>query len=218
LPTAYTDLYAALYLLHKAVGNSAMNTNLETVTNGEVNFVYPGQSVGNGSINAPRYLLRRNERSSQLEAAQIMPLGLLRPVQLHYSAMNFISAFSIHSRISNSAESLKSWMGDGRIFFSAPLSLIKAFRMNIISTGSILLDSTFKIKKCKDFFISTFSRSKDSTKPLKSVSCSLNGESTFDSFPCRLSIFSYVFIFSFCSLYVRVLYGLSENLLLAPNL
>jgi hypothetical protein len=95
LPTAYTDLSAAFYLLHKAVGNSAMNTNLETVTNGAVNFLYPGQSVGNGAMNASRYWQRRNERSSLLEAVQIMPSGLLRPVQLHYSEINFSSAFAI---------------------------------------------------------------------------------------------------------------------------
>jgi hypothetical protein len=38
-------------------------------------------------------------------------------------------------------------MGDGLIFLKtpAPLSLIKTFRMNLISAGSISLDSTFKI-------------------------------------------------------------------------
>jgi hypothetical protein len=37
-------------------------------------------------------------------------------------------------------------IGDGRIFLktSAPLSLKKGFQKNIISTGSISLDSTFK--------------------------------------------------------------------------
>jgi hypothetical protein len=37
--------------------------------------------------------------------------------------------------------------GDGRIFLkiSSPLSLIKAFRMNLISVGSILLDSTCNV-------------------------------------------------------------------------
>jgi hypothetical protein len=97
-------------------------------------------------MNAPRYWQRRNERSSLLEAVQKMPSGLLRPVELHYSAINFSSAFAIHSRIANSCMRwrgmLKSShrMGDGQIFLkiSAPLSLIKAFRMNLISAGSIV--------------------------------------------------------------------------------
>jgi hypothetical protein len=39
----------------------------------------------------------------------------------------------------------ESWMGDGRIFLitSAPLSLSLSYRKNLISAGSILLDSTF---------------------------------------------------------------------------
>jgi hypothetical protein len=39
-------------------------------------------------------------------------------------------------------------MADGLIFLntSAPLSVIKAFRINLISAGSISLDSTFKAR------------------------------------------------------------------------
>ncbi len=51
-------------------------------------------------------------------------------------------------------------MGDRRIFLktSAPLSFIKAFRMNIISAGSISLDSTFK--KIEDQFKIPFMKAK----------------------------------------------------------
>jgi hypothetical protein len=45
-------------------------------------------------------------------------------------------------------------MGDGRIFFyiktSAPLSLMTTYRMSLISTGAVSLDSTFKTLR---FFI-----------------------------------------------------------------
>ncbi len=76
--------------------------------------------------------------------------------RLSYSTMNFIPALGICFRI---AKSCTRWrgifkgshrIGNGRIFLkktSAPLSSIKAFQMNLISAGSISLDSTFKALK-----------------------------------------------------------------------
>jgi hypothetical protein len=69
-----------------------------------------------------------------------------------YGAMNFIPALAVRFQISNSGTR---WRGifkglpqdGGRPDFSksfVPLSSIKACRMNLISAGSISLDSTFK--------------------------------------------------------------------------
>jgi hypothetical protein len=69
-----------------------------------------------------------------------------------YGAMNFIPALAIHFRVANSC---MKWCGiftglsqdgDRRIFLKtyAPLYLIKAFQMNLISAISISLDRTFK--------------------------------------------------------------------------
>jgi hypothetical protein len=94
--------------------------------------------------------LHHNERSALSKTAPKMPLGPMRKVQLWYGAMNFIPALAVHSRI---ADSYTRWRGifkglsqeGGRADFfkkiSAPLSLIKAFWMNLISAGSISLDS-----------------------------------------------------------------------------
>jgi hypothetical protein len=71
-----------------------------------------------------------------------------------YSMMNFVPLLGIQIKIANSCtrwycEALwyfkgLSQDGNGRIFLktSTPLSWIKIFRMNLISAGSILLDST----------------------------------------------------------------------------
>jgi hypothetical protein len=68
-------------------------------------------------------------------------------------AMNFIPTLVIRFRITNSCtswrgifEGLSQDGGRGAFFLktSAPLSLIKTFRMNLISAGSISLDSIFE--------------------------------------------------------------------------
>jgi hypothetical protein len=70
-----------------------------------------------------------------------------------YNAMNFIPALGMHSElpiaVRSGAESLKGSLRllDRRIFLKslAPLSLIKAFRINLISAESISQDNTFKL-------------------------------------------------------------------------
>ncbi len=68
-----------------------------------------------------------------------------------YGATNFIPALALAiqpTAVRRGAKSLKGShrMGNGQIFLktSAPLSLTKAFRMSLISAGSISLDSIFK--------------------------------------------------------------------------
>jgi hypothetical protein len=75
--------------------------------------------VGNGGMKASRYWQQRNEYSMLLESA---PAGI-----------------SIHT-------ALTGW-GTGGFFYkiSAPFSLINTCQMNLISAGSIAMDSTLKL-------------------------------------------------------------------------
>jgi hypothetical protein len=76
-----------------------------------------------------------------------LPIVIL---MFHTPSVNFFIISSIKVLSSEmDLESVKSShkMGDGRIFLkiSAPLSLINTNQMNLISAGSISLDSTFKM-------------------------------------------------------------------------
>ncbi len=68
-------------------------------------------------------------------------------------------------------------MGDGRIFLqiSVPYSLMTTYRMNLISAGSVSLDSTFKKREVAAFF---------SIPPFLAYLLSFNFHSYF--FPFRL--------------------------------
>ncbi len=92
-------------------------------------------SVGNGAMNTGGSSKRMGTLSSAFAKAGVM---------------NFIPSLEIRFRLANSCTrrrgSFKGLSQDGgwRIFLktSAPLSLIKAFRVNLISAGSMSLDST----------------------------------------------------------------------------
>jgi hypothetical protein len=91
----------------------------------------------------------------------MIPVAPLRPVQIHnvfniptaheFSCLCWeLQSNSQQLYVSGGGESFHGShrMGEGRIFrkISAPLSLINIYRMNLISAGSISLDSTFKLR------------------------------------------------------------------------
>jgi hypothetical protein len=60
LPTAHTDLSAAFYLLHKAVGNGAMN-KFGNCSQWRTELLITRMLLFSGTMNAPRYCQQRNE-------------------------------------------------------------------------------------------------------------------------------------------------------------
>jgi hypothetical protein len=68
----HTELSAAFYLLHTAVGSGAMNKLgiCYQQRNGHFKPKNMLFSAGNSAMNAPRYWQRRNERSMMLATPQ----------------------------------------------------------------------------------------------------------------------------------------------------
>jgi hypothetical protein len=82
--------------------------------------------------------------SSAFKKPTLVPL-IPTARRISFPHWHFVS--ELPTAVRRGAKSLKGShrMGNGQIFLktSAPLSLTKAFRMNLISAGYILLDSTF---------------------------------------------------------------------------
>jgi hypothetical protein len=145
-----TQLFQLPFIKYIQLLATARWTHFESVNNSAMNILSPACCYSLWAM--AMWIFRA------IGTAQKMPsCPLLRPVQLHLA---FLSRRrdEFHSSVGNSgtnctavlggAESLKGSqrLGDGRISLktSAHLSLVKVFRMYLISAGSNSLGNTFK--------------------------------------------------------------------------
>jgi len=148
---AHTGLSAAFYLLHTTVGDSAMNkfgTCREVFTRRMLLF-----SVDNGAMNAPQcWQLSDDVAYSDIGTRADTRAALPREDNGETRLSQWHDEF--HSHVGNLFPNCQELYGifkglsqdGGWVVFlktSTPLSLIRAFWMNLISAGSISLDNTF---------------------------------------------------------------------------